>query len=314
MSETRPPSLLAVGSVAIDWVITPWAEREESIGGSATFFAMAASYFSNVRLVGVVGKDFPAAALADIKARGVDTDGLEIVRDGLTFRWKGKYAPNMNERETLDTQLGVFAEFEPKLPAHYADSDYLFLANIQPSLQLKVLEQLQGPKLVGLDTMNLWIDTALDDLKAGDRQDRRADDQRGGGAAAQRGAQHRQGGQGRPFDGPQERRHQRGEYGALLFPTTTSSPPPALPLEEVVDPTGAGRRLRRRLHGLSRPRRAAHRGNLRTAMIYGSVLASHLVEGFSYDGIRALDIAAIQRRFDAFARLTDFSSGRSALS
>jgi sugar/nucleoside kinase (ribokinase family) len=256
----------------------------------------------------VVGKDFPAAALADIKARGVDTDGLEIVRDGLTFRWKGKYAPNMNERETLDTQLGVFADFDPKLPPHYADSDYLFLANIQPSLQLRVLERMRRPKLVGLDTMNLWIDTALDDLKAviakigvltineEEAQQLSGEHNIVKAARAVRAM------------GPKSLVVKRGEYGALLFHGEDVFAAPALPLEEVIDPTGAGDAFAGGFMGYLARGVEPTGENLRTAMIYGSVLASYLVQGFSYDGIRALDLNAIQRRFDAFSRLTDFSA------
>ncbi|HET6583207.1 MAG TPA: PfkB family carbohydrate kinase, partial [Nannocystaceae bacterium] len=156
--------VLVVGSVAIDWVITEAAERPESVGGSATFFAMAASYLAPVRLVGVVGKDFPASAIADLRERTIDLDGLEVVSDGLTFRWKGRYHRNMNARDTLETHLNVFADFDPKLPPQYRDSELLFLANIQPDLQMRVLEQVERPKLVGLDTMNLWIETARPSL------------------------------------------------------------------------------------------------------------------------------------------------------
>ena len=307
MSDAKP-SLLVVGSVAIDWVITPWAEREESIGGAATFFSMAASYLSDVRLVGVVGKDFPAAALADIKARGVDTDGLEIVRDGLTFRWKGKYLPNMNERETLDTQLGVFADFDPKLPDRYRDSDYLFLANIVPALQLKVLEQVQKPKLVGLDTMNLWIDTALDDLKAviGKVDVLTINEEE----AQQLSGEHNIVKAARAVRamGPKSLVIKRGEYGALLFHEDDIFSAPALPLEDVTDPTGAGDSFAGGFMGYLARGVEPSGQNLRTAMIFGSVLASFCVEGFSYDRIRALDLKEIQKRFDAFSRLTDFSA------
>ena len=143
---THRPSLLVVGSVAIDWVITPAAEREESIGGSATFFSMAASYLAPVRLVGVVGKDFPDHAVEDLRRRNVDVQGLEVVPDGLTFRWKGRYHENMNSRDTLDTQLNAFADFRPKLPENFRNSEYLFLANIQPQLQMEVLEQINAPR------------------------------------------------------------------------------------------------------------------------------------------------------------------------
>jgi sugar/nucleoside kinase (ribokinase family) len=300
------PSLLVVGSVAIDWIITPWAERPESIGGAATYFSMAASYLAPVRLVGVVGKDFPAAALADIKARGVDTDGLEIVRDGETFRWKGKYAANMNERATLETRLGVFADFEPKLPPRYADSEYLFLANIQPALQLRVLEQLRRPKLVGLDTMNLWIDTARPDLeKVIAKVDVLMVNEQ---EAQQLSGEHNIVKAARAVRamGPKSLVIKRGEYGAMLFHGDDMFSAPALPLEEVVDPTGAGDAFAGGFMGYLARGVEPHGRNLRTAMIYGSVLASFCVQGFSYDEIRGLDLAKIQARFSAFDQLTNF--------
>lgn len=301
------PSLLVVGSVAIDSVITPWASREESIGGAATYFSMAASYLAPVRLVGVIGKDFPAAALADLKARGIDTDGLEIVRDGATFRWKGQYAANMNERKTLATELGVFADFDPKLPPHYADSEYLFLANIQPALQLRVLEQMKKPRLVGLDTMNLWIDIALDDLRQviAKVDVLTINDQE----AQQLSGEHNiiKAARAVRAMGPRSLVIKRGEYGAMLFHGDDVFSAPALPLEDVVDPTGAGDAFAGGFMGFLARGVEPHGQNLRTAMIFGSVLASFCVQGFSYDEIRGLDLAKIQARFSAFDRLTDFT-------
>lgn len=307
MSDNKP-SVLVVGSVAVDWVITPHAEREESIGGAATFFSMAASYLSNVRLVGVVGEDFPKQGLADLKSRGVNLDGLEVNSEGKTFRWKGKYHDNMNGRDTLDTQLGVFEAFDPKLPEHYQDTEYLFLANIVPALQLKVLEQMRTrPKLVGLDSMDLWINIARDDLVnviskvdvltineeeamllTGEHNLVKA-------AKAIRGM------------GPHSLVIKRGEYGALLFHDDEIFSAPALPLEDVVDPTGAGDSFAGGFMGYLARGVEPTGQNLRTAMIYGSVLASFNVEGFSYDTMKDLSIEKIQARFDQFSRLTDFS-------
>lgn len=307
MSDNKP-SVLVVGSVAVDWVITPHAEREESIGGAATFFSMAASYLSDVRLVGVVGEDFPKQGLADLKSRGVNLDGLEVNSEGKTFRWKGKYHDNMNGRDTLDTQLGVFEAFDPKLPEHYQDTEYLFLANIVPALQLKVLEQMRTrPKLVGLDSMDLWINIARDDLVnviskvdvltineeeamllTGEHNLVKA-------AKAIRGM------------GPHSLVIKRGEYGALLFHDNEIFSAPALPLEDVVDPTGAGDSFAGGFMGYLARGVEPTGPNLRTAMIYGSVLASFNVEGFSYDTMKDLSIEKIQARFDQFSRLTDFS-------
>ena len=166
MSEV--PELVVVGSVAVDWIITPKAEREESVGGSATFFSMASSYHAKTGLVGVVGNDFPETSVKELRAKGIDLAGLEVVPDGKTFRWKGRYHENMNDRDTLETHLNCFESFAPKLPEAYRNAPVLFLANIQPSLQMQVLEQMnERPRLVGLDTMNLWIDIASDDLQIG---------------------------------------------------------------------------------------------------------------------------------------------------
>ncbi|PCC74611.1 Sugar or nucleoside kinase, ribokinase family [Nannocystis exedens] len=303
------PHLVVVGSVAIDWIITPRAERPESVGGSATFFAMAASYLSQVRLVGVVGRDFPDYAVADLKAAGVDVSGLEVVQDGLTFRWKGQYHENMNDRTTLETHLNVFEKFQPRLPAEFRGSEYLFLANIQPRLQSDVFAQMQRPRLVGLDTMNLWISIANDDLKAvlknvdvltlNDEEARQLSGEHNivKAARAVRAL------------GPRNLVIKRGEYGALLFDADGEVfSAPALPLEEVVDPTGAGDSFAGGFMGyLARPGVEPSGASLRTAMIYGSVMASFCVEGFSYDRLKGLDAATIQKRFETFASLTNFA-------
>lgn len=305
---TKAPELLVVGSVAIDWIITPRAEREESVGGSATFFAMAASYLARVRLVGVVGGDFPQATIRDFEARGVDTSGLEVVADGKTFRWKGRYHDNMNDRTTLETHLNCFEHFAPKLPATFRGSDFLFLANIQPGLQLQVYKQMERARLVGLDTMNLWISVANDELKAVLRHVDvlTLNDEE----ARQLSGEHNLVKAARAIQklGPRNLVIKRGEYGALLFDADGEIfAAPALPLEEVVDPTGAGDSFAGGFMGyLARPGIEPSGGSLRTAMIFGSVMASFCVEGFSYDRLRTLDAASIQRRFEAFSALTNF--------
>ncbi len=303
---TAPHSrLLVVGSVAIDWVITPRAERPEAVGGSGTFFSMAASYLAPVRLVGVVGRDFPEQAITDLKCAGVDLEGLGIV-DGKTFRWKGRYHDNMNARDTLDTQLGVFADFKPKLPASYRDSEYLFLANIQPDLQLEVLEQLERPRVIGLDTMNLWIDIAKPSLlRVLSRVDAVLVNEE---EAMQLTGEHNlvKAARGVQKFGPKSVVVKRGEYGALLFHGDDIFAAPALPLEEVADPTGAGDAFAGGFMGWLARTNDPHGEQLRTAMIYGSTLASFCVQGFSYDAVFGLDHAEIQARFDAFARLADF--------
>jgi sugar/nucleoside kinase (ribokinase family) len=297
--------LLVVGSVAIDWVITPHAERPEAVGGSATFVSFAASYLAPVRLVGVVGKDFPQQAITDLRTAGVDLDGLEIV-DGKTFRWKGRYHDNMNARDTLDTQLGVFADFEPKLPPSYRTSPYLFLANIQPDLQMRVLEQMERPRLIGLDTMNLWIDIAKPSLlKVLAKVDALLINEQ---EAMQLTGEHNLVKAARAVQklGPKSVVVKRGEYGALLFHDDEVFSAPALPLDEVIDPTGAGDAFAGGFMGWIARSGEPHGEHLRTAMIYGSALASFLVQGFSYDTLFGLDAAKIRARFEAFAKLTDF--------
>lgn len=307
--NVHKPHLVVVGSVAIDWIITPRAERPESVGGSATFFAMAASYLAQVRLVGVVGRDFPQYALDDLRKAGVDTSGLEVVQDGLTFRWKGRYHDNMNDRTTLETHLNVFEQFQPRLPPDFRRSEYLFLANIQPKLQQDVFEQMGRPRLVGLDTMNLWISIANEDLRKvlrnvdvltlNDEEARQLSGEHNivKAARAVRAM------------GPRNVVIKRGEFGALLFDADGDMfSAPALPLEEVVDPTGAGDSFAGGFMGyLARPGVEPTGASLRTAMIYGSVMASFCVEGFSYDRLKGLDRASIQRRFEDFSSLTNFA-------
>ncbi len=299
--------LVVVGSVAVDWVITPSAEREHSVGGAAVYFAMAAAWACPVQLVGVIGGDFPATALADLEAAGVDLQGLER-SDGLTFRWKGRYHENMNSRDTLETHLNVFERFSPKLPESYRGAGFLFLANIQPSLQMAVLDQMSTrPTLVGLDTMNLWIDIANDDLVAilarvdvltineeealqltGETNLVRA-------ATKIRGM------------GPTTLVIKRGEYGALCFgPDGALFAAPALPLESVVDPTGAGDCFAGGFMAHLAATGDLSVANVRKAVIWGSTMASYCVEGFSYDALRGLSREDIEARYQRFVDLTRF--------
>jgi sugar/nucleoside kinase (ribokinase family) len=305
--STQQDHVLVVGSVAIDWVITPKDEREESIGGSGTFFSMAASYLSPVRLVGVVGHDFPDKAVQDLRDANVDIAGLEVVSDGLTFRWKGKYHENMNDRDTLETHLNVFEHFSPKLPEAFGATPQLFLANIQPTLQLEVLEKMtERPRFVGLDTMNLWIDIAADELRAVlgridclmiNEEEARQLTGRDNLVRAAREIRKM---------GPSTLIIKRGEYGALLFgPEDQVFSAPGLPLEEVTDPTGAGDSFAGGFMGYLAGRDASTE-NMRRGMIWGSVMASFCVEGFSYDGLRGLSQQQIDARFQRFIALTEF--------
>lgn len=299
--------LVVVGSVAVDWVITPSAEREHSVGGAAVYFAMAAAPYAKVRLVGVIGDDFPAQAIADLEAAGVDLEGLEHT-DGRTFRWKGRYHENMNSRDTLETHLNVFEDFSPRLPSSYRDSEFLFLANIQPTLQLDVLEQMNGrPKLVGLDTMNLWIDIANDDLRAiiarvdvltvNEEEALQFTGDTNLVSAAEKIV----------AMGPKVLVIKRGEYGALCFgPDGSLFAAPALPLPNVVDPTGAGDCFAGGFMGHLAKTRDLSAGNVRKAVIWGSTMASYCVEGFSYDTLAGLSPEDIGARYRRFVELTSF--------
>lgn len=307
MNRSNQSSLVVVGSVAVDWVITPHAERQESVGGAATFASLAASYLAPTKLVGIVGDDFPQPALDELKRHKIDLSGLDVIPGGKTFRWKGRYHQNMNSRDTLDTQLGVFETFDPKLPDEYRSAEYLFLANIQPQVQLRVLEQMPHTKLVGLDTMNLWIDIALDDLKAViKRVDVLMINEE---EARQLTGQHNLVKAARDIQklGPQSVVIKQGEYGALLFHEQDVFSAPALPLEEVHDPTGAGDAFAGGFMGYMARGVQPYGEHLRTAMIYGSVLASYCVQGFSYDELGSLSMEQITSRFQAFKRLTDFT-------
>jgi sugar/nucleoside kinase (ribokinase family) len=304
-------SLLVVGSVALDSVEAPAGRHDDILGGSASFFTVAASYFVKPRLVAVVGQDFPDEHVAFLAGRGVDLAGLERV-PGRTFRWAGRYSRDLNSRTTLDTQLNVFAEFQPKLPPSYRDAEYVFLANIQPSLQLDVLEQVARPKLVAMDTMNLWIETRLSSLREvlarvdvlfiNDEEARQlaGPDARTlpRAAAAIRAM------------GPKTVIVKRGDSGALMFHESSVFAAPAYPLDEVIDPTGAGDSFAGGFMGWLAQADDLGPSAVRRAMIYGSVMASFSVEAFSLDRLRKLDPGEVERRYRAFLDLTHIDGVR----
>ncbi len=303
-----PSGLVVVGSVAVDWIITPTAERPESVGGAAVFFAMAASPFTPIQLVGVIGNDFPSSAIADLERAGVDLAGLERT-EGRTFRWKGRYHENMNQRDTLETHLNCFEQFAPNLPASYRSSDFLFLANIQPSLQLAVLEQMsKRPRLVGLDTMNLWIDIAHDKLREVLARvdvvliNREEALQLTGETNLVRAAK-----QIRAM-GPKTLVIKQGEYGALCFGPTDDDvfSAPALPLDDVADPTGAGDSFAGGFMGMLARTGDITPESVRRAIIWGSTMASFCVQGFSYDRLRELTREDIEARYQRFVDLCRF--------
>lgn len=298
-------SLLVVGSVAFDSVETPFGKAEETIGGSAMFFSTSASFFHPVQLVAVVGEDFPQEEVEFLKARDVDCRGLHRV-DGKTFRWEGRYGYDLNEAITLDTQLNVFGDFHPELPEAYRDADAVFLANIDPDLQLEVLEQVRNPRIIAADTMNFWIDGKRDRLEVvlskvdmliiNESEARKIADEANMVQAA-RVIQSK---------GPRHVVIKRGEYGALCFSEDEVFFAPAYPLESVFDPTGAGDTFAGGLMGyLSGCEKITPR-DLRQATVVGCVMASFCVEDFSLDAMRSLTHERIQERFAMFERLVSF--------
>lgn len=299
-------SLLVVGSVAFDAIESPYGKVDRIIGGAATYFAVAASFFSHVNLVGVVGDDFSAKDAAIFKGRKIDTAGLERTA-GKCFFWAGKYSENLNERVTLVTDLNVFAEFNPKLPEKYRNSSHVFLANIAPDLQRSVLKQVKGkPKLVALDTMNYWIERTpvelretlkhVDVLMINDSETRQLSSEHN----LLRAARH-------IFKmGPSTLVVKRGEYGAMLVDKSGVFCVPAFPLEEPHDPTGAGDSFAGGFMGYLSGAGKANDATLRRAMVYGSVLGSFAVEEFGPERLRKLKLSEIHARARHFAKLTQF--------
>jgi cytidine kinase len=298
-------SLVVVGSIAFDAVKTPFGERERMLGGSAVHFSLAASFFSDVRVVGPVGDDFGDEEYAVLRDRGVNTDDIEHVEGGKTFFWKGEYEWNLNVRHTLDTQLNVFGEFEPKLSEASADADVLFLANIQPDLQRQVREQCASAKLAGLDSMNLWIETARDslvrtigavDLVTMNDDEIRMLTEEPTLLRAARAVMDM---------GPSTVVVKQGEYGAALFTGDGFFSLPAYPLETVIDPTGAGDSFAGGFLGyLASEGSPTDDASLRRAMTFGSVLASYNVEQFGTERVQTLTRPEIDDRYEEFRRMT----------
>ncbi|HEY3353281.1 MAG TPA: PfkB family carbohydrate kinase [Polyangia bacterium] len=300
-----PLDLLIVGSVALDTIETATARRERILGGSASFAATSASFFTRPALCGVVGADFPAEHVEFLRGRGIGLDGLEHAA-GKTFFWSGRYAPDFSSRTSLDTQLNVFADFRPRLPPSYRDPRFLLLGNIHPSLQLEVLAQVARPALVACDTMNLWIDSTpkelhdllakVDVLLLNDEEAR----QLSGEHSLLRAAR------AILAKGPKSVVVKRGDAGALLFHGGRIFAAPAFPLELVVDPTGAGDSFAGGFMGYLAGGAALTPEAVRRAMICGSVLASFAVEDFSLDRLRHLTMAEIGARYREFRDLVDF--------
>jgi sugar/nucleoside kinase (ribokinase family) len=302
-------SILVVGSVALDSVETPFGVREKVLGGSATYFATSASFFTDVNLVAVVGEDFPEEHTQFLAARNIDMTGLSRV-PGNTFHWKGRYGYDLNEAETLETHLNVFESFRPVIPESYADAEYLILANIDPELQIEVLNQVRNPKVIACDTMNFWISSKPEALK---KVISRVDffiineaeaRQLSGESNLIRAAKAIQG------MGVKNLIVKRGEYGVLMFNGKSVFAAPAYPLEEVFDPTGAGDTFAGGFMGY-----LANTGNLsedgvRQGVVVGSVMASFNVEAFSLDRLKTLSYQEIEARYRSFKQMTHFESLR----
>ncbi len=300
-------SLLVVGSLALDTIETPFGKAEKTLGGSATFISVAASYFIQpVRLVGVVGGDFPKKELEYFEEREIDLEGLQIKEDGKTFHWHGKYDYDLNTRESLVTELNVFADFDPVVPESFTKSQYLCLGNIHPDLQKRVFLQMKNPKLVVADTMNFWIDGAydalLDVLKhinvfiINDSEAREISKE----ANLFKAAKMIQG------LGPKIVIIKKGEHGALMFYENELFSAPAYPLESIFDPTGAGDSFAGGFIGYIAKTDDISFENMKRAVIYGSTLASFCVEKFSLDGTRDLSHLVIKDRFNEFTRFSTF--------
>jgi sugar/nucleoside kinase (ribokinase family) len=301
-------SITVVGSIAYDAVRTPFGARERMLGGAATHFALAASLFGVVRPVGLVGGDFTYEDMGILCTRGTLTEDVRVVPDGETFFWAGEYGWDLNSRETLDTRLGVFGDFEPVLSAAARDCDVLFLANIQPGLQASVLDQCRAPRWVAVDSMDLWIETARDDLVGviervdcvilNDAEVRQLTGRPSLIAAAREVL----------AMGPSAVIAKQGEYGSVLISDEGFFSLPAYPLETVVDPTGAGDTFAGGVAGYvaSQPGRVVDHRLLATAVAYGTAVASFNVEEFGTERVASLSFQEVQARVDQLYQLTQF--------
>jgi len=301
--------LLTVGSMAFDNLETPFGKAERIIGGAATYISWTASYFvDNVDVVSVVGGDFPESEMNELKSRGVNLDGVEIKKDEKSFFWAGRYHDNMNVRDTLDTQLNVLADFQPVLPAAYKKDDFVMLGNLTPQVQSDVIDQMEErPKLIALDTMNFWIESALDDLKKVLKKidlliinDEEARQLTGEYSLVKAANTIRE-------MGPKYIAIKKGEHGALLFHNADVFFAPALPLEEVFDPTGAGDTFAGGFMGYLAKTGDLSFENMKRGIIYGSAMASFCVEKFGLERLKGLDEEQIKNRVERFYKLATFN-------
>lgn len=296
-------SLLVVGSVAFDSIHTPTAQRERVLGGSAVYFSYAASYFTPVRLVGVVGEDWPDDHTQLLRSRRVDTAGLQIKPGEKTFFWKGRYLPNMNDRETLEVELNAFGTFDPHVPESFRDSRYVFLANGSPVVQGKVLDQVTSPKLVVADTMDLWIQTQhsdllkllrrVDGLVINDSEAKLLTEEQNIVAAGERIREL----------GPRFVIVKKGEHGAMFFGEHSMFALPAFPTPSVVDPTGAGDSFAGGMMGYLAAQDRHDEETLKRSLAYGTLVASFNVEDFSLQQMQRIELADLDRRLEIYRRM-----------
>jgi sugar/nucleoside kinase (ribokinase family) len=316
--EETKMGILAVGSVALDSIKTPFGQKEEILGGAASYFSVAASYFADVSMIAVVGEDFPEEHLSFFRRKGIDTSGLQR-KKGKTFRWKGEYESDMNTRTTLDTQLNVFADFSPELNDAHRSQEFLFLGNIDPELQLSVLEQMKHPRLVACDTMNYWIESKkkallrtlskTDLLIINDSEARQLANE----ANLIRAAHHVR------SLGPKYLVIKRGEYGAILFGHNLIFSIPAFPVEDVLDPTGAGDSFAGGMVGYLAAVKSCDDAEFKKALAFGTVMASFSVMNFEPQHLGDLTFTEVQARYRKFRKMTVFedivepASGRPVL-
>ena len=300
-------SITVVGSVALDTITTPFGSIERGLGGAATHFAVSSSFYTNINLIGVVGKDFPEKHVNFLKSRDINLEGLEVA-DGETFHWVGKYEHDLNTAITLETHLNVFESFDPKVPENFKNPNILFLANIDPDLQRKVIDLAGKPNFIALDTMNLWIDIKKDsltetikkvDLVTINETEARMFTGESNLTKAAKQIQNL---------GPKIVVIKLGEYGAILFYEDRIFATPGYPLEQVYDPTGAGDTFAGGMLGYLDRTGKFDFDTLKTAIICGSVMASHQVEQFSCDRLRTLTNSDISKRFEAFETLSGFET------
>ena len=302
-------SLVTVGTVAFDSIETPFGKVDKVVGGACTYISWAASYFTdNVNLVSIVGDDFPSDEIFHLNQRGVNTEGLEIVEGGKTFYWAGRYHDDLNTRDTLVTDLNVLAQFDPNLPGSYRQAEFLMLGNLTPEIQMKVIRQMEKrPRLIALDTMNFWMDTAwdalievigqVDLLSINDEEARQLSGEYSLVLAADKILNM----------GPKYLVIKKGEHGALLLGENRMFFAPALPLSLVKDPTGAGDTFAGGMMGYLAKTKEVNFDTLKTALIYGSAMASFCVEDFSLNKLKTLDEHQVNERLNAFKSLTHFN-------